>query len=453
MSKSNRQRSRLRLHQARGQVCLSATVFVGLFLYLIFALNIFVVNAQATSQDALQRKAKLEIELAKVESEINAQTALVESKQREVVSIERDVSILTAKINKSKLEIRQRDLTIQTLEDDIFEKGRFVGKLDDRLENQKESLAQLIRKTNEIDDFSLVEIVLATENVSDFFIDLDSFTSIQKSLNTSFKEIAETKNLTNEQKDILESKRSEELELLNLQELQKRKIEVQEEEKQHILGITKGVEASYQQVLDEKKKTAAEIRTALFTLRGSAAIPYDQALNFANAASAISGVRPALLLATFEQESNLGENVGTGNWIDDMHPTRDRPVFKEITDRLGLDPDDLPVSKKPWYGWGGAMGPAQFIPSTWILYEDRIGRASGQIPPNPWDPRTAFIASALLLSDNGADRGTFAAERLATLRYFAGWKNAEKASYAFYGDQVMELAAKHQGLIDILEGR
>ena len=166
--------------------------------------------------------------------------------------------------------------------------------------------------------------------------------------------------------------------------------------------------------------------------------------------SGLTGVRPAFILGVIAEESNLGENVGTGNWKTDMHPTRDQPIFEDITNRLGLDPDLMPVSKKPWYGWGGAMGPAQFIPSTWILYEDRIGRVSVQVPPSPWDPRTAFIASGLLLSDNGADRGGYYNERLAALRYFAGWRNAEKSSYAFYGDEVMELAEKYQGLIDIL---
>ena len=96
------------------------------------------------------------------------------------------------------------------------------------------------------------------------------------------------------------------------------------------------------------------------------------------------------------------------------------------------------------------MGPAQFIPSTWNLYRGRIAKASGQNPPNPWDPRTAFIASAILMMDNGADRGTRESERLAALRYFAGWGNAEKPAYAFYGDGVLELADKYQHQIDIL---
>ncbi len=431
---------------------LLATVFVVVFSYVMFAPHSLYVGAQADADDVAARKAQLEEELQQVEQEINVQQVLVESKQKERVSLERDVAILEAQIDKAQLEIKQRNLAIFGIEDDIYLKSRFVDELQEKLERQKESLAQLIRKTNEIDDFTPVEIVLATADISDFFEDLDTFDAIKESLNESFREIEDTKNLTNEEKEELEGKRGEELELRRIQELQKAKIEEQESEKEYILGITKGQEAAYQQVLDAKKKTAAEIRTALFQLRGTAAIPYDQALTFANEASAITGVRPALLLATFEQESNLGENVGTGNYKDDMHPTRDVPIFLEITERLGLDPEQMPVSRKPWYGWGGAMGPAQFIPSTWVLYEDRIARVTGQNPPSPWDARTAFFASALLLADNGADKGGYYNERLAALRYFAGWRNAEKPAYAFYGDGVMELAEKHQGLIDILEG-
>lgn len=96
------------------------------------------------------------------------------------------------------------------------------------------------------------------------------------------------------------------------------------------------------------------------------------------------------------------------------------------------------------------MGPAQFIPSTWVLYEERISRATGHNPPNPWDPYDAFMASAILLMDNGADALTAKAERLAALRYLAGWTNATKKAYAFYGDDVMELSEKYQRQIDIL---
>jgi membrane-bound lytic murein transglycosylase B len=406
--------------------------------------------AQTASTDVEQRRTQLQQELAAIEREILAQQALLESKQRERVSLERDVAILDASIGKAKLSIRARNLEIERLTQDILGKAGTIGDLTEKLERERQSLGQLLRRTNEIDNFSLVEIALASEDLSAFFEDLDSFDSIKIALQHSFVEIETTKSNTQTEKGVLESKRAEETELRQLQELEKQKIEQQEREKKNILAATKGVEAEYQKIIQTKEKTAAEIRTELFTLRGSAAIPFEQALQFANFASAKTGVRPALILGVIAEESNLGENVGTGNWLADMHPTRDRPVFAQICQELGLDPDAMPVSKKPWYGWGGAMGPAQFIPSTWVLYQDRIGKLAGQNPPNPWDPKTAFIATGLLMMDNGADRGTYASERLAALRYFAGWKNAENPSYAFYGDEVMSLATKYQRQIDIL---
>lgn len=86
-------------------------------------------------------------------------------------------------------------------------------------------------------------------------------------------------------------------------------------------------------------------------------------------ASSKTGVRPALILGILTQETRLGANLGVpGVWSKDMHPTRDQPIFKVIMANLGLDPNAMPVSRAPSYGYGGAMGPSQFIPSTWAIY-------------------------------------------------------------------------------------
>lgn len=446
-------------------------VYIGAFLcvlmYTLFAPHSTYVTAQV---DVANQRAQLEAELEVIEKEIEGQQVLLDGKQRERVSIERDVSILNAQIDKSRLQIKSRNIVIGGIEGDIVVKEQTVTSLNEKLEREKDSLAQLIRKTNEIDDYSLVEVILSKEDISDFFADLDSFDSIQKSLNLSFQEIADTRLYTEAQKESLQEKRGEELELREIQVLQKAEIEDRESEKQDILTVTKGVEASYQRIIKDKQKSAAEIRTTLFSLRGSSAIPFDKAYQYAIDAGEATGIRPALVLGVVAQESNLGENVGqclltnepnkgdgkganTGRFFSGvMKGTRDVDPFMDVVNRLGINPYSQVVSCPPSYGYGGAMGPAQFIPSTWVLYEKRIGKLAKQVPPNPWDPRTAFFASALLMSDNGADRGTYYSERLAALRYFAGWRNAEKPAYSFYGDGVMRLTEKYQGLIDILEG-
>ena len=62
------------------------------------------------------------------------------------------------------------------------------------------------------------------------------------------------------------------------------------------------------------------------------------------------------------------------------------------------------------------------------------------------------MATAMLMADNGATKRTPAAERLAALRYFAGWAGAGKPAYAFYGDAVMRFAAQFQQDINQLGG-
>lgn len=415
----------------------------------VFAL-VFLASFFAYAETVEERRAALEKELALIETQIENQRKILDERQRQSVSLERDVDILNATIEKAKLYIKARNLQIERLSGEIREKQVVISKLGEKIAREKESLAELLRKTDKADSFSLPEIMLGTKNLSEFFQDVDEFRVIKEALRDSFTELAADKSDTEAERVSLEDARGEETELRRLQEVEKKKIEAQEAEKKRILKVSRGIEAEYQKIIKEKQLSAAQIRAELFTLRGTAAIPFGKALEYATVAGKRTGVRPALILGIIAEESNLGENVGTGNWRTDMKALRDTEPFLDITRRLGLNPDTVPVSKKPWYGYGGAMGPAQFIPSTWVLYEERIARATGHNPPNPWDPEDSFMAAAILLMDNGADAKTSKAERLAALRYLAGWTNAAKKAYAFYGDDVMELAAKYQRQIDIL---
>jgi membrane-bound lytic murein transglycosylase B len=443
-----------------------ASGFFAIALTSVFVLGLVPLSVHA--QLSPEERAKLEAELADLEKEIAEKRGVLATTQAERTTLERDILVLDTQIEKARLSLRQRQLTLQKIEGDIQEKSSSISELSAKQQRQAAGLAELIRRTQEMDDLSLVELALGG-TFSEFFVVVDQFESVQRSISTSFDEISYIKSDLAARKLTLEERQAEEEELRHIQELEKRAIEQQEAEKQQVLEVTKGEEKQYQELIAERERSASEIRTALFELRDSAAIPFGDAYDYAKAASAKTGVRPALILAILKQETNLGENVGqclltnspnkgdgkgknTGRAFDQvMKGSRDVDVFMQITAELGIDPYAQVVSCPPGYGYGGAMGPAQFIPSTWIMYKDRIGQLSGQNPPNPWTPRTAVFATAVLMMDNGADRGTWAAERLAALRYFAGWANANKAAYAFYGDDVMRLADKMQQEIDILE--
>jgi len=401
----------------------------------------------------LNQRAKLEEELKGLEGQIEAYRTTIQDKQRESTTLERDIAIFDAKIGKAKLEIKARNISISELTGDINKKAETIGSLIEKTEREKASLAAMVRRANELDSTSLVELMLEYGKLSDFYVDLDSFESVYKGIQDSFYEIKETKSATEKEKNDLENKKTEEVQLKSIQEMERKRLEEAEAEKKRILKLTKGEEQKYQEILSARQKDAAKIRSALFMLQGSTAIPFEKAIEYANIAWKATGIRPAFLLGIIAEESNLGQNVGKGNWTTDLAHSRcakQRTAFVQITGELGLDPNQMPVSKKVWYGYcGGAMGPAQFMPTTWQLFKSRISAITGSNPPNPWNPKDAFVASALFLTDNGAVANNYATERKAALKYLAG-SNWSKPAYAFYGDDVMELAAKYQSQIDIV---
>ncbi len=131
-----------------------------------------------------------------------------------------------------------------------------------------------------------------------------------------------------------------------------------------------------------------------------------------------------------------------------MKPSRDVAPFLEITGALGVDWQTTVVSCPLSVGYGGAMGPAQFIPSTWKLFQGRITANVGHTA-NPWQAEDAFMASALYLADLGAASQSYTAERNAACRYYSG--RSCSGSNTFYGDQVMNRVNNLDANMKVLE--
>lgn len=424
--------------------------------------------AQSTDTTA-QRRAELQRQLDQVEAQIAQTNTVIVKLQGEGASLQRDISLLDGQIKKAKLQVQASDIAIRALAQNITVHSRTINTLGEQLDNQRGALAEVIRKTREYDDYSLVEVVFSASNVSEFFGDLDSYASINKAIDTSSKEITATVAQTAKEKAGLEDQRTQEQKLRALKVSQQQEVERQEAAKKKLLAQTKGQEAAYQAVKQMHERTAAQIRAELFGLAGGGgAIPFGTAYEHAKTASRVSGVRPALILAILSQESDLGRNIGqcyvksltTGDGVGKntgtpfsgiMKVPRDTEPFKRLMDALGRDWSTTQVSCPQPGGYGGAMGPTQFIPSTWVMYEGRIKSSLGVAASDPWNSLHAITATGLFLGDVGAAGGTRQAEHTAAARYYAGgnWASAGQS----YANSVMDKAAKFQADIDTLNAQ
>ena len=421
--------------------------------------------SSCTSETSGKSRADLERELEACNQEIAQWQETLNKTKQESASFARDVAALTAKINAAQASIKAKNIAIQNLSKDIAKKQSQINVLDNRIERGRAAIADILRKTNDINSYSLVEAMLSDKDLSEFFVDMDTYASTEDALTGLFAELRTVKKLTETEKAVLNKKKEQEAANRAAMEAAKKEVEIAQKDKKTLLAVSQTKEVTYAQVLAERQANAARIRAVLFPLVDAGAIPFGTALQYAQAAGTKTGVRPALILGILQQESNLGANVGrcvitdlsTGQtrnvntgyvWQNGIHPTRDLPILQSILSKLGRDPlstkVSCPIAGVP--GYGGAMGPTQFIPSTWNLIASKVATYMGKTTPDPWNPADAIMAG------NGAAAGDYYSERTAACKYYSGRICGTASHIMSYGNQVMNRAATIQTtMIDPLQ--
>jgi len=407
-----------------------------------------------TECEALYKQ--LEEELKKVESNI-AKT------KEEKKTRENQIQLLKSKIQQLELQIKQTNLQIQELTLQIEDTENAISETALRIEDMQKKLSQILRTIYEEDQKSLIEILLTEKTIAGFFDNLAGLEMLNKKQKEILAEIKSLKASLEEEKENLESQKSDLEKLVSIRTLQKQESESTKKEQEKLLAMT---EAQYQQYLKQKKELeqrAAEImaRIAQLTLPGLT-VPRDkkELYQLASWAGNLASVRPALILGLIEVESALGINVGQCNCSGQpvcahpelsykkVMPSSQWAAFEQITKELGLNPNTTPVSCYVGGGqiqMGGAMGPAQFMPTTWLKYKERIESLTGAKPANPWRASDAFLGAALYLADFGASSKNAQDELGAVTAYLCGTtqmtSRCKRAGGEGYRNLVLQKAA------------
>ncbi|MCK9578369.1 lytic murein transglycosylase [bacterium] len=400
----------------------------------------------------------------KIQAEISETGSKKKTLQNQVNSLNKRLKDLENQISQSKIAIK-------VFGDQIEDTSKSIDETTVSISGQQQKIADILRAAKQEDEKSFFEILVTSNSLADFFDDM----LYMETLGQKNKDILENLESLNtsliDKKSTLEEQTDQLKNLVIIQGEQKAETDIVKKERQEYLNST---EKEYQAKLAEKKDLdakAAKISSALFELADTegGGIAFGEAAKLAKFAEKATGVKAALILAIIHQESfrnglyggNVGQcyltdfNTGNGTSLSGaykarvMSPTRDVPVFLDIVKAIGKDPKKTPVScwipmytsGKP-YGWGGAMGPAQFIASTWKLVRSDVDSILGKAA-NPWAIKDAFLASAVLLKKNGGISDPYTA----ACRYYAGQCNTAGKGYA---NSVTTRMKQYQQDLDIL---
>ncbi len=427
-------------------------VIVSIFVCMLLFMRPVLAEATPTQKELEDQLAAIEREISGLQKQLDSTKTEKTNLTNKINSLKKSQDQLRLQIKSTGIKLKQVEDTIQTTEDSIQDTKK-------KLTAQQERLSVVLRLINQKDRESIIFSLLRSGGLSEVYNELKQHYILSRELTQLTEAVQQTQKNLEHHLTVYEENRTDMGELLKIKTIQEKNLVNKLQEQSSLLQETKGKESNYQTQLALTQEQAKKIRNRIYDLFESAkTISFGDAVDVANWVSKQTGIRPAFLLAILTQESSLGKNVGTCNragdppeksWKVVMKPDRDQEPFRTITEELTLDTDTTPVScpmhdkKGKQIGWGGAMGPAQFIPSTWMGYRAKVTALTGRAA-NPWEIKDAFVAAAIKLTSDGGTNGE-QNEWKAAMKYFSGSTNVK---YRFYGDNVLATAERYQKDID-----
>ncbi len=404
----------------------------------------FADTATSTSAETTaQKQAVLENQLQQLEGQIDQYETQITADEKKGTSLTSEINQLNAEIAKVNLQIQATNLTLQEINGQITSTESQIVITENSIADKKMVVADLLQTLYQNDQVSGVESFLENPQLSDLWEQVQNISLLEANLNADVTQLNTLTGQLQDQNQQLATSKTAAASAAAYETAQAQQISGTKSEESQILSETKGEESAYQTLVVKTKATATQIRNQIFQLLGGGSLTFEQAYQYAEVASQATGVDPALILAVLDRESALGQNVGQCSYQTAMSPSN-IPIFLQIVQQLGLNPSDMMVSCPNSDGvYGGAMGPAQFEPSTWELYASSVAGITGDNPPSPWSNADAFVATALYLKD--AMQGcvasystTAAQERCTAAKYYAG---GNWANYLWtYGEAIVEQA-------------
>ena len=263
------------------------------------------------------RREELKSEMNKIQEEIAQHKESITEKQKEEKTIKGEIVILGSKVKKTELELSQTALALRATELSIEANNIKIVEFSGKIDHEKQVVAELVRVMYEQDSREIIELIIETGDISDFFEHQRLLESIQASLHHSLQKLKQARASVEGEQKSLEEEKETQGKLKTLQEAQRASLRNRKSERDNLLQTTLGEKEEFERLVAQKERDIEQIRNQIFLLEGvGISMPLHKAYEIAKAASALTGVRPAFLLAVLKQESSWGQNVGQCYLVD-----------------------------------------------------------------------------------------------------------------------------------------
>jgi len=379
---------------------------------------------------SIQRKCRAQLQDLQRDKE-SIETKLKDLSQKESYT-QWYISKLEADISYLNTNIANLNLNISQLKSAISQREKAISDLEQKIKKQKAILKEIILILYKYDSFSTIEMFFGQNTLSEVSQRIAEMDSVQKSLQRSVADIREAKDNLQKEKDVLIQKKDEQERLKAERAMQMQSLAVTQEQQSYYLSEIQNAKTPLER---EMVRVKAELRSLQAVMNQISAYLSRWVLSgdlswasiFGAVANTFSGTgaRAALLLAILQHETRFATNLGkTQIWNESSGQYED---FKTITSELCqaygqpyCSRDQLPLSPS------GAMGPAQFMPSTWKGFQSKLKNAFGQVP-NPWNLFHAIYAMGLYVV-------RYPSDHTAACAYLLGGKNSNCTHW--YADAV-----------------
>lgn len=362
-----------------------------------------------------EEKKKKEDEIEDVEDEIDDLEddikKIEKSKQKDV----QVANVIKGGINELSRNITNIKGQIDRTENELGKLNEDIKNKEDDIVTGKKRMAAIIRKMNRQRLDLKMTVLDSDKGIEEYIESRDSMEELQRSILNRLNELKQKRRE-------LEKSKEEKAEAKNELDSQRSGLEQEKIKKSWLLGEKNKDINKHDSKIDGIQRKIDNLNATLSSFLGGS-FDTDDIVDAIKFASKRTGVRKEFLMAMLDKETDLGRFTGGCTYKNTRMRTADKEEFKKICKSLGYNYKKKKISCSLSYGYGGAMGVAQFMPTTWIGYKSAISRYTGHNPPDPWNLTDGVMGMAEKLKRAGASSKS--KEHYAAKVYYCGGPSSD----------------------------